>query len=215
MRAIPAVLIPVLLAALSVPASGQVVVDLVGDEDCFGLEGECPDGTNWRDDLGGSFFSDYRDAGDPAFTDQWFSEADIMYTHSYTLPGSPLSSFLTIRTAGIADSRGPWDVFFNGFLAGQFPTNTSGDAFQEIITHTFSINTAWLTGSDDILLAINTPTITDGYSIDYAELTIRTGTAVAVAPEPLSVVLMGTGLLGVALMSRRRGRPGTDEHEQG
>lgn len=184
-------------------ASAAVVTSLVGDKDCFGLGGPCPDGTLWRDGLGGVFFNNYQDPGDPAFTDKWSSDIGPTYQHSYSLGGqTPLSAELEIRTAGLADNRGPWDVFFEGVLVGVFPTNTSTNAFQEVVTHVFSIPVALLTGADDVLLAINIPVQTDGYSIDFSELRVT----VTEAPEPSTVGLFALAMLVAVAMRRRRTR---------
>lgn len=183
-----------LCAVLSAPAMAQS--SLIGDKDCFGLGGSCAEGTLWRDDLGGTFFTNYQGAGDPSFTDKWDADANITYFHDYTL-GAASSAALTISTAGIADNRGPWAVFFNGTNIGEFTVNTNANAFQEVRLFTFAVPTALLTGHDQILLAINT-TVNDGYSIDYSELNI---TAV---PEPETLALMLAGLAVVGGVARRR-----------
>jgi hypothetical protein len=178
--------------------SAVLISSLVGDKDGFGLSGAPAvpaDGTLWRDGLGGVFGADYRDAGDLAsapFTDIWFSDAAITYTHTYSLGGlTPISANLTIQIAGVADNRGPWDVFLNATLIGQIPTNTSVNAFQEILTYTFVVNPSLLIEADAVLLNINVPTVTDGYSINFSELNI---TAV---PEPATICLLGLGVLSL------------------
>ncbi len=179
--------------------SNAATVSLVGDVDCFGLGGSCPDGTLWRDELGGVFFTNYQGLGDPSFTDKWSTDISPSYTHAYLLGGAPVSATLEVRTAGLADDRGPWDVIFNGTVIGAFPTNTRANAFQEVLTHSFSVPIALLTGSDLVNLAINTTGQSDGYSIDFARLTIET-TAV---PEPASALLLACGALGVLARRRR------------
>jgi len=190
----------VALAILAFASSAQAgPISLVGDKDCFGLGGVCPDGTLWRDGLGGTFFSNYQTASDPFFTDKWSSDVSPTYTHAYAL-GAAVSATLTIRTAGLADGRGPWNVFFNGVNVGQFATNTSPNAFQEVLTYPFVIPIGLLTGSDTVRLAINTPNVTDGYSIDYSELAISTTSV----PDPgSSLLLLSMGLVGLRAWRKR------------
>jgi len=180
------------MALLLLSAKAEAAtISLVGDIDCFGLDGPCPDGTLWRDELGGVFSGNYQDPGDPAFTDKWSSDVSPTYTHSYAL-GVAVSAMLEIRTAGLADGRGPWDVFFNSTNVGQFAINTNVNNFQEVLTHSFVIPIGLLTGFDTVSLAINTPEINDGYSIDYSQLTVNT--SVTEVPEPASLTLLGLGL---------------------
>ncbi len=188
--------------ALVIGAAGQaeaaLVTSLVGDKDGFGLSGAPAvpvDGTLWQTDLGGVFFADYRDAGDllnAPFTDLWAGDSAISYTHNYSLGGeTPTLATLSVQFAGVADDRGPWDVFFNGTLVGQIPTDTSVNNFEKIRLLSFNIPVALLTGSDSILLNINVPSPSDGYSINFSELQI---TSTAAVPEPSS---LASGLIGL------------------
>ena len=200
-----------LLAAVQ-PADANVVDSLVGDKDGFGLPGAPAvpaDGTLWVTDLGGTFFTDYRDAYDLAnapFTDIWFSQAAISYTHTYSLGGlTPVSAQLSLQIAGIADAanninRGPWNVFVDGTLVGQIPQNFDANAFQEIKIYSFSVPVALLTGSDSVLLNINVPTLNDGYIINYSELTITT------IPEPSTLALAVLGTLALRPLHKIRSR---------
>jgi hypothetical protein len=185
------------------------VVSVVGDKDCFGLGGSCPDNTLWRDELGGTFWANYQGPGDPAFTDKWGSDVSPSYQHVYALIGTPVSAQLTVKFAGVADNRGPWDVYFNQTLIGEITRindageGTGGTAFQSVRTLTWDVPIALLLGQDSIILNINTPEINDGYSIDYSELTITT--ADTVVPEPGSWVALMLGLGGLSYaVSRRR-----------
>jgi hypothetical protein len=188
------------LAGVVAPAQAGTIVSLVGDQDCFGLLGSCPDGSLYTA-LGGTFSDNYQTASDPLFTDRWDADAAITYTHTYSLAGeTPLGGILAIRFAGVADGRGPWDVFFNGFLVGQIPTNNSPNAFEEVKTYTFALLANQITGNDTVLLNINVPSPTDGYAIDYSEVFVRTD----VVPEPASLLLLGTGLIGAVRAVRKR-----------
>lgn len=182
---------------LSLAAAGPAWADLVGDKDCFGLGGACADGTLYRS-LGGSFFSDYRSATDltnAPFTDFWGSDAGISYAHSGT---AGQTATLTLRIAGVADNRGPWDVFGDGVLLGQIPTNTSTSGFEEVLTYTFSVGAGLMAdGQLNVLLNINVPSVGDGYSVDYSELS-----STSTVPEPVTGALVALGLAGLALRKR-------------
>ena len=133
----------------------------------------CPDGTLWNAQLGGVYFTSYQGPGDPPFTDKWSSDVAPSYVHSFTPPPAITSASLTVRLAGVADNRGPWDVLVNNVVIGQIPVNASLNADQEVRTYTWLIPTGLVTGVQSIILNINVPTINDGYSIDYSELTIQ------------------------------------------
>jgi hypothetical protein len=198
-----AVLLVVLLALAALPASAATIQSLVGDKDCFGLGGGCADGSLWVDGLGGSFSTNYQGLGDPSFTDKWDSDVAPTYTHAYSLLGTAAAATLSVRFAGVADNRGPWDVWFNGTTIGQIPTDTSDNAYQTVHTYSWLVPVGLLTGSDTVSLRINTPEYTDGYAIDYSELTVETR-GDAPVPEPASLLLFGTGIVGSRLFRRKR-----------
>ena len=133
----------------------------------------CPDGSLWRDQLGGVFFTSHQGPGDPPFTDKWSADVAPSYVHFFTPPPGIISASLTVKFAGVADSRGPWNVLANGVVIGQIPVNSSPNAFQEVRTYTWQLPIALITAAESIVLSINVPAINDGYSIDYSELTIN------------------------------------------
>lgn len=58
-------------------ANSGLITDLIGDKDCFGLGGTCADGDHYTDDLGGSFFTDNRSAGEVLGVDEWDSSSGL------------------------------------------------------------------------------------------------------------------------------------------
>ena len=102
-------LVFVCMVAVAVLSSGSAAVanvtDLVGDKDGFGVGCPIASGLHYLDY--GAYWADNRDAGDPAFTDYWYTD-DKSWSHSYSLGGlTPASATLEIFIAGIADSRYP------------------------------------------------------------------------------------------------------------
>jgi hypothetical protein len=168
------------------------VVSLVGDRDCFGLDGSCPDGPT------GPTFP-IHEATDPAFMDTSSQAQSPTYHHVYDLGGAtPLGATLEIRTSELADNRGPWGVFFNDTQVGSFAVQT-GDF---IVTYVFAVAFDLLTGNDEVRLAINEPSVIDGYAIDYSELTVET--AVSQVPVPAALPLLFSALAALGLLSRWR-----------
>ncbi len=192
------VYLSVCLCFLGAAATGHAtVVSLVGDRDCFGLDGGCPDGP------AGSALP-IHEATDPAFMDTISEAKGLTYNHAYDLAGAtPLSATLEIRTSQLADNRGPWGVFFNGERVGSFAVQ-SGNF---VVTYVFSIALDLLTGDDEVYLAINEPNVIDGYVIDYSELSIET--AVSQVPVPAALPLFFSALAALGFLSRwRRSGPG-------
>ncbi len=188
-----------------VTTDAAVTTSLVGDKDGFGLSGAPPvpvTGT-WQG-YGGSFGGDYRDVGDPLFTDIWEFEqteagpleSPIVYTHTYSLVYSPINATLTINESGMSDDRGPWDVSFNSTSIGQigvYPI-TDDESFKLL---SFPVPIGLLTGSDTVTLTY-LDTQSEGFAINFSELTIN------VVPAPGAILLGGIGVGIVGWLRRRR-----------
>ena len=196
-----AVLISVVFASSSAHAD---TVSLVGDLDCFGLGGACPDGSLFRDELGGFFFANNQGPGDPAFTDSWQAPAVVSYNHTYVF-GPALSATLVTRIAGIHDINlsDSYTVLFNGTPVGSIAANASDDGFQEVLTYLFSVPVNLLTGND--VVSYSGMLGTDGFIVDYSRLTLSDDTlpGTVPVPEPTSLVLFVSGLAVAAGIRRR------------
>ncbi|MEP3226098.1 MAG: PEPxxWA-CTERM sorting domain-containing protein [Parasphingorhabdus sp.] len=184
------------VSALSMATPSQAaVLAMAGDDDCFGLSMSCADGSLWRDDLGGTFFTSNATAGDPMFTDEWDAFNNPTYSLAFA-GGTGLS--LEFRIAGIADVGSGYDILVNGISIGMLPQNNNANGFQEVLTYTFAI-------ADGSLLADNTVTIAssggDGFSVDYVSLLGNVGAV----PEPTTWAMMifGFGLVGGAMRRRK------------
>jgi hypothetical protein len=197
LKAVLAATVISLSTLAAAPGLAFAGVSIAGDNDCFGFGGSCPDGTLWETGLGGVFFTSNQGPGDAPFTDIWGSFADPNF--SLATPGAGPVTLVT-RIAGVADNRGPWDVDVNGFLVGVIPDNTTANAFQEVLTYSYSIPSADLLPINNVVLKINDPLVSDGYDIDFVSLVTSGG-----VPEPgaWAMIQLGVGLVGAGLRLAR------------
>lgn len=194
MRATTLVAALAVLALSTLEAHADIVVDLVGDKDGFGVG--CPI-QSWLHYLDyGAYWADNRGPGDPAFTDYWYAN-DKSWTHSYSLGGMiPTSATLEIFLAGIANYA-DWsaDVRVNGVTVGTIPgLGEVGYTHDLTRLYCFNVPVNLIDGSNPIPIVVDVSSSGDGYIIDYSEMTI--------VPEPATLFLLGFG--GLALLRKRR-----------
>jgi hypothetical protein len=202
-----------LLLAVSMASAGTVT-SLYGDMDCFGLPGvtSCPDGSLWSSQLGGVYFTDYRDSAEKAansVTDIWtcyqagnslcFGSPFQWTMPSYSDAGATSAS-LSIRFAGIADNGlGPYNVMFDDVAIGTIPNNTALNANQEVLTYTFNVPVNLLNGADTVAVP---NTGRDGFIMDYAQLTVSSGSTGVPEPATFGLLLLGVAALGATKVRR-------------
>ncbi|MBN2180635.1 MAG: hypothetical protein JW715_01880 [Sedimentisphaerales bacterium] len=182
-----------LVFAAAPAAKAAIITDLVGDKDGFGLDSPIESGLHYLDY--GIYWEDYRDPGEPVFTDNWY-DGDKLWTHSYDISGiTPASATLEIYIAGIADYVG-WNanIRVNGVTVGTIIGVDGPHDLTNILS--FNVPVYLLTGLDTVMIDVSDGN--DAYTVDYSELSINP------IPVPGAALLSCIGVGFVGWLRKRR-----------
>ncbi|HNS20612.1 MAG TPA: hypothetical protein PKH24_08940 [Sedimentisphaerales bacterium] len=191
-KAIRLVLVGICLLCGSAIA-GSTVTDLIGDKDGFGIGALPGQEFNWN-------AVTHPDADG---TDKWWLNTQS-WTHTYdlaSLGGSITSAEVEIFHGGDGNYE-PAKVYLNGTFIGLLTdSDGSGDGVPAYVTYNNFANvdvfdiTAYaylLTGND----TIEVQTYSDGWVLDYSELTVSGGSVAIPVPGAMALVALGAGLVG-------------------
>jgi hypothetical protein len=202
-----------LLVAAAVVTPGTVMAQsqLIGDKDCFGFGGyPCASLANIN------LPEDRRSAAEAAATN------GAQQTDFYSANFSPLPfGFNVIFPMAVQITSGTLSIGMGGFQAttfGQLAVLLNGvflpnyfnfeDGPLAVVERSFLLSAAQVAAVNadgELRLTINRGNSTDGIAFDYFQFDY---TPTAVVAEPMSMILLGTGLIGIAGIRRRRSKQG-------
>ncbi len=211
-----------LLTAALVPVSdvrAYEITNLVGDKDNIGTDIPYATGIT-RADWDTLVHRDPGDGDMDMDTRLWAKQTLFSWQHDFSLPAGSVirSAVLTIGTfdledAGGGDGRGsvPYDtlLFFDGVgVSKAFDDTYTADGFPVRSNLTdFNLSPEFLAllkdGSLSVTMNSYGGSLPDWIAVDYAELRIVYDNAPAGTPEPATVFLLGTGIIGLAGLRKR------------
>ena len=174
-------------------AAPVTVSDLFGDQDGFGIG--VLDGQDFDWSLIGGADAD-------GLTDTWVTN-NQSWAHTYDLSGisTLTSAYLEVFTggAGTDGTFGPADLLIDGTLVGQLTVGYNPiSGYNKAVKDVYDLMpfSSLLVGANTILVS----TGLDSWALDYSLLSLE-GTATV--PEPSTLLLFGTGLMGIGIFRRK------------
>ncbi len=191
----------VLIFGLSGPASALVISDMHGDADGFGLGVVDGEEFDW--------YAVNFEPDDVGFTDRWVY-GDQTWSHSYDISGlgTITSATLEVFTGG-QGWYGLTQIYIDGVLVGDLTDGdfTEGSGRYEAYPNIARLDTfdlmpyiAAIDGAETLTVA--TIRSGDGWVLDYSKITLSDDGSQSV-PEPSALLLLGPGLVGLAMLRRR------------